>query len=125
MAEIYHVEDITPNNNRGQENLHVGPTSSPAKVCFLIWNQTKRPAAVFLEVRQLIRPDQIDRERLWATQVVHPDPQVLQPGDRAEACIIVDPDVADVDEGTQAEFAVAGFIDGEMIGGVNLVIVKE
>jgi hypothetical protein len=125
LAEIYHTEDITPSNNQGQENLHVGPTSSPAKVCFLVWNRTKKPAAVYLEVRQLIKPDKIGKERLWATKVIHPDPQVLQPGERSEACVIVDPDVADVKKGTKAEFAVTGFIDGEMIGGVNLVIVKQ
>jgi hypothetical protein len=51
VAEINHLEDVNPDNNKGQENLHVGPTSSPAKVCFLIWNLTKEPAAVYLEVR--------------------------------------------------------------------------
>lgn len=125
LAEIYHREDISPSNNQGQENLHVGPTQSPATVSFLVWNRTQKPAAVYLEVRQLIKPDSIGKERLWATRVIHPDPQVLQPGERAEAWVVVDPSVAHVGEGSKAEFAVTGFIDGEMIGGVNLVIVTK
>jgi hypothetical protein len=125
LADIYHIEDINPGNNQGQENLHVGQATSPAKVCFLVWNRTKKPAAVYLEVRQLVRFDQIGKERLWATQIIHPDPQILQPGDKAKACIVVDPDVADIKKGTQAKFAVTGFIDGEMIGGVNLTITKK
>jgi len=124
-CEIHHIEDINTNNNRGQENLHVGPTASPTKVCFLVWNLTKKPATVFLEVRQLIKPKQRMKERLWATWVKHPDPQVLKPEERAEACLIVDPDVADVEPGTKAEFAVTGFIDGKMIGGVNVELTKS
>jgi hypothetical protein len=125
-VEIFHAEDITPDNNQGQENLHVGPTSSPTEVCFLVWNLTKEPAAVFLEVRQLPRPsEEPEEERLWGTWVVHPDPQVLEPGDRAEACVVVDPDLADARPGTTAEFAVTGYINGTMIGGVNLLMTKK
>ena len=99
--------------------------TSPVKVCFLVWNRTERPAAAFLEVRQLIRRGETHEEGLWATEVIHPDPQVLQPGDRAEACVVVDPEVAHAGKGTLAEFAVTGFIDGKMIGGVNLSITKQ
>jgi hypothetical protein len=58
------------------------------------------------------------------TQVYHPDPQILQPGDRAEACVIVDPERADVPVGATAEFAVTCFIGSAMIGGVNLLIIR-
>ncbi|MHA2401685.1 MAG: C25 family cysteine peptidase [Candidatus Kariarchaeaceae archaeon] len=124
-CEIYHIEDINVSNNSGQENLHVGPTSSPTEVCFLVWNMTRKPASMFLEVRQLITPNQRKPERLWGTWVKHPDPQILQPGERAEACVIVDPDLADVKPGTTAEFAVTGFINREMIGGVNIRLTKN
>jgi hypothetical protein len=122
QAEIYHAEDIATGNNKGQENLHVGPTSSPAKVCFEIWNTTRKPAAIFLEIRQQVPADRIGREPLWATRVVHPVEQVLQPGESAEACVEVDPNFTDLDKGKKAEFAVTGFIEGQMIGGVNLLI---
>ena len=122
QAEVFHAEDVATLNNKGQENLHVGPTSSPAKVCFEIWNTSRTPAAVFIEVRQLVPADRIGREPLWATQVIHPDRQVLRPGEKAEACVAVDPKYADVPQGAKAAFAVTGFIEGRMIGGVNLVI---
>jgi hypothetical protein len=123
IAEIYHVEDIRESNNRGQENLHVGPTSSPAEVRFVIYNPTETPAAVYLELRQLIDPR--DQEsRLWASWIKHPDPQLLGPGEMTEAAVIIDPDPADVGAGAQAEFALTGFIGDQMIGGVNFVIVK-
>jgi hypothetical protein len=125
-AVIEHLEDTTPDNNEGQENLHVGYSSSPTDVCFSIWNLTNEPAPVYLEVRQLIDPSKDRKEqRLWASSIRHPDNQVLQPGERAEACITVDPDLADAKEGTQAEFAVTAFIGKKMIGGINLVMAKK
>lgn len=124
-ASIEHVEDITPGNNEGQENLHIGYTSSPAEVCFTVWNLTAEPAPVHLEVRQLIDPSQTGQERLWATWVRHPDPQVLKPGEHGQACVIIDPDVADVTEGARAEFAITGFIAGKMIGGLNVIMIKR
>lgn len=124
LAEIYHAEDIATGNNSGQENTHVGATSSPARACFAVWNPTDKPAAVHLEVRQLRSPTAGDDE-LWAARVVHPDPQVLQPGARAEACVVVEPDPERVRPGTTAEFAVTGFVSGQMIGGVNLLITKR
>jgi len=125
QAEVYHVEDTTSSNNVGQENLHVGTTSSPTDVHFIVWNPTDKPAAAYLEVRQMIKPAQQGKERLWATWIVHPDPQILQPRGRGDASIIVDPDLSDVKSGTKAEFSVTAFIDGLMIGGVNVVLTKK
>jgi hypothetical protein len=136
LGEIYHMEDIKPSNNCGQENLHVGPTSSPVEICFRIWNPTEVPAAVHLEVRQLIPPGQESKVQLWATWIKHPNPQVLKPGDSARACVKIDPDFVALDNswawrdkavkpGTSAEFAVTGFIGNKMIGGINLTITKK
>ena len=124
-VEIEHLEDVKHTNNSGQENLHVGYSNSPTEVCFLVWNLTKLPAPVYLEVRQLIKPGMEKSERLWATWVKHPDPQILKPGNRAKACVIVDPDPADAKPGSQAEFAVTAFVGGKMVGGVNLIITKK
>jgi len=123
LVEIYHVEDINTDNNRGQENLHIGPTSSPAEVPFVVYNPTKKPLALHLEVRQLVTPG--EQERLWGTWVKHPDPQVIEPGEAAEAMVIIDPKWADVDQGVQAEFALTAFIDGKVAGGVNFIIVNR
>jgi hypothetical protein len=122
-AIIEHVEDVKPENNVGQENLHVGYSSSPLETCFIVWNLTDEPAPVHFEVRQLKRID-ATKERLWASWVKHPDPQIIAPGERSKACVTVDPDWADVPPGTKATFAVTTFIGGKMIGGVNLEITK-
>jgi hypothetical protein len=124
QVNIEHLEDIDTTNNTGQENLHVGYSSSPAETCFTVWNPTKEPAPVHFEVRQLFDPKEPKRI-LWASWVKHPDPQFLKPGDRAEACVIIDPEKADVPKGTKAEFAVTCFIGDTMIGGVNLIIIKK
>lgn len=94
-------------------------------MCFEVYNRTEKSAPVHLEVRQLIPPKRQKKDQLWATWVEHPDPQILNPGEAAKACVIVDPDVADVPEGAAAEFAVTGFIGSEMVGGVNLLITKR
>jgi hypothetical protein len=120
LAEIYHVEDINESNNRGQENLHVGPTSSPAEVPFTVYNPSTRAAAIHLELRQLLLPGQSDK--IWAAWVEHPDPQVIPPGESREAKVIIDPKLSGVDEGETAEFVLTAFLDGEMIGGVNFII---
>ena len=77
-----------------------------------------------MEVRQLLNPKQEEQDRLWASWIEHPDPQILKPGERAKACLIVDPDIADVKPGTKAEFAVTGFINGRTVGGINVQLTK-
>jgi hypothetical protein len=115
VAEIYHVEDINSGNNKGQENCHVGPTASPAQVPFKIWNPTDKPAAMFLEVRQ------ISPEPLWRTTIQHPDPQVIPPGGSTEGVVIIEP-VKGVDCQKPADFALTGFIENRIVGGVNFQI---
>lgn len=125
LTQIEHLEDISLNDNQGQENLHVGISQSPTEVPFLVWNPTDRAAPIHLEVRQLIPPGKERKERLWAAWVRHPDPQILQPGQRARASVVVDPAQADIAVGTQAEFAVTAFIGSTMIGGVNLKMTRQ
>jgi hypothetical protein len=125
MVEIYHVEDINTSNNRGQENCHVGPTASPAEVPFLIWNPTDEPAMVHLELRQVRRPVQEEQPRLWPAFIRQPDPQLIGPGEKREAWVIIDPQAADIRPGEEAEFALTGYIKGKMIGGVNFIIINK
>jgi hypothetical protein len=120
--EIYHVEDINEDNNEGQENLHVGPTSSPAEVTFMIYNPTERPVAVYLEVRQLLTRGEEQQEPLWAVWIRHPDPQIIGPGEGREAMVVFDPEGSDVGPGGIARFVLTAFIDGEMIGGAQFEI---
>lgn len=124
IAEIYHVEDVETSDNIGQENCHVGTSSSPAQVSFLVCNPTDRPARVHLELRQLMHFGLEEEEILWPSWIRHPDPQLIPPGDCREACAIIDPP-ADVRPGQQAEFALTAFIDRQVIGGVNFIITKK
>ena len=131
LVEIYHVEDIIISNNRGQENCHVGPTSSPAVVNFEIWTPPLQPAMVYLELRQIrSKPDDKDAEisnLVWASSLKHPDPQLIPPGRMRAAAVIIDPDKAikPVRPGQKAEFALTGYIKGKMIGGVHFSITKK
>lgn len=123
LVTLEHPEDVDLTNNSGQENLHVGYAGSPAEACFTVWNRTKTAAPVHFEVRQLFGAD--EQRILWESRVKHPEPQILESGDRAEACVVVDPGKADVQPGTTAEFAVTCFIGSTMIGGVNLRITRK
>lgn len=120
-VEISHLEDVTPSNNSGQENTHVGPTSSPATVSMKVWNPAQEPAAVFFEVRQLKGGNGQKEEPLWWSRIQHPDPQVLPPEGEAEAEIIVEPELEYAGDSTPAEFSLTAFVDGKIIGGVNIV----
>lgn len=124
MVQIYHIEDINENNNKGQENTHVGPTSSPAKVSFLVGNPTKDPGYVHLELRQ-IRATGEQKDLLWESWIRQPDPQLLSPGEKREAWVIIDPGKADIRPGDEAEFALTGSMSGKVIGGVNFIIMKK
>lgn len=123
-VQIYHIEDINENNNKGQENTHVGPTSSPARVPFLVGNPTKEPGFVHLELRQ-VRSTSEQKGLLWESWIRQPDPQLLAPGEKRKAWVIIDPGKADIGSGEEAEFALTGSINGKVIGGVNFTILKK
>jgi hypothetical protein len=124
-AEVIYDGDVDQDNNVGQENCHVGRTASPAEAEFLLWNPTDHPAMVHLELRQLGR-DGFPDGPLWGSAIVQPDPQLLLPGDSRLAKVIIDPALADgeVPDGTQVEFALTGYINGQPIGGANFAINK-
>jgi opacity protein-like surface antigen len=124
-AEIYHNEDTNGANNAGQENCHVGPTSSPLSVTFSVRNPSDEARALHYEVRQLTPAGERKKSILWNTTIKHPDPQVLQPGDEAEVTVTVDPDYTYVKPGEKAEFAVTNYLDREIIGGVNLTATRR
>ena len=124
-VEIYHVEDTNEDNNEGQENLHVGPTSSPAAVPFMIYNPTKRPIAVYLEVRQLITPGKDGDDVLWAVRIEQPEPQVIPPGEVRKAVVVFDPKPTDVRQGAVGRFALTAFANGEVIGGAQFEIINR
>ena len=123
--KIDHIEDINTDNNVAQENCHVGTAASPSEATFLVWNPTDKPAYMFLELAQIFPREQTTYFRYWDPKIVQPDPQLLQPGEKREVKVIVDPDPAQAKSGEKAEFALTGFINGKVIGGVNMIIKKK
>jgi len=83
-AEVTHVEDTVLSNNSGQENCHVGPVRSPARVSLDVWNPAADERAVFFEVRQLMPTIQTGGQ-VWDAEINHPDPQVIQPNAKGTA----------------------------------------
>lgn len=119
-VEIYHNEDTYSSNNTGQENCNVGPTSSPISVTLKVRNPDKEPRALHYEVRQIFPITGKRNPPMWQTKVKHPDPQVLNADAETEIIVTADPDYTYVEPGVVTEFAVTNYLDGEIIGGVNL-----
>lgn len=119
-VEIYHNEDIYTTNNSGQENCNVGPTSSPLSVTFTVRNPSDQPRAMHYEVRQLYPAVGGRIPKIWNTTIQHPDPQVIPPDTETEVTVTVDPDYTYIEPGETTEFAVTHYLDGEILGGINL-----
>jgi hypothetical protein len=85
---------------------------------------TKRKVIVTHQLTSTAGPEQ---QLLWGTWIKHPYPQVIPPGKRRKASVIIDPDsaISKVRPGQKAEFALTGYINGQVIGGVNFTITKD
>jgi hypothetical protein len=125
QVEIYHIEEINTDNNFGQENCHVGPTSSPAKVEFTIWNPTKEPRMIYMELRQLKDSVSSGNPVLWGSEIIHPDPQLLKPGDQKQATVVIDPGKADISRKATVTYSLTGYANGKIIGGAQFRITKK
>ena len=124
-ASIFHREDVNTNNNEGQENCHIGPTSSPAKVTLTVWNPTDKAAAYYFELRQINGLGSDARKTIWETKIEHPDPQTIPAGEKRDITVWMDPELAGIKSGEKAEFALTGYMNGVMQGGVNFIINKK
>ncbi len=115
---IYHAYDENLNNNKGQENTDVHPVSSPGMINFVVGNPTQQTALVYLDAKQIGGPD------LWAATIERDYPQVQEPGDVLNGTLFVEaPDDAEI--GENRTFTVSGYIDGELIGGVEINVVVK
>jgi hypothetical protein len=48
---VEHLEEIDASNNTGKENLHIGYSSSPIEVCFIVWIPINDPTPVYFGLR--------------------------------------------------------------------------
>jgi hypothetical protein len=120
-VEIWHPLDSYLGNNRGQENCDVRAVKSPAEVTFDVYNPTDTPALVCLEA---VQSDPCELGELWGTRIEREYPQVLEPGGRQTATLKVEaPDNART--GESRTISVTGKIDGAVVGGVDIQVIKD
>lgn len=115
MVTIYHLWDENLDNNYGQENTDVLPVSSPGVINFTIGNPTQTTALVYLDAEQIGGLD------LWVATIERDYPQVQKPGEVLTGTLVVEaPDGAEA--GEMSIFTVSGYIDGELVGGVEIFV---
>jgi hypothetical protein len=118
VAKINHRWDEYLENNEGQENTIVLPVSSPGTFTFNVYNPTGNNVTPHLEVKQL------GSEDVWETEISRDPPQELGPGEYKEATFYVNPPI-DIPTGEKQIFIVTGKIAGELIGGIEVEVVKK
>jgi len=83
---------------------------------------------VYFELRQIGECDKEEDEwKYWASWIIHPDPQLIQPGDSATVKVTFDPDMYGnkIRPGECVEFALTGYVGKKVVGGVNFDITKK
>ena len=118
MVTIYHAWDENLDNNRGQENTDVHPVSSPGEITFSIGNPTEKTALVYLDAKQVGGPD------LWPAIIQREYPQVQEPGDVLNGTLVVEAPM-DSELGEMRVYTVSAYIEGELIGGVEIYVVVK
>ncbi|MFX1283230.1 MAG: C25 family cysteine peptidase [Promethearchaeota archaeon] len=118
MISVYHPWDLDFDNNNGQENTHVHPVSSPATATFTLSNPSDQAALIYLEARQ------IGSANLWPVEIQRDYPQVQTPGENKTIKITVNTP-EDVQEGEKRIYVIDAYIDGILIGGVEIEFVKS
>lgn len=115
---VYHPWDLDFDNNNGQENTHVHPVSSPATATFTLSNPSDQAALIYLEARQIESANQ------WPVEIQRDYPQVQSPGENKTIKITINAP-EDVKEGEKSIYMIHAYIDGILIGGVEIDFVKS
>lgn len=115
---IYHPWDENLGNNLGQENTHVHPVASPGEISITFGNPTGEAALVYIDARQ------VGTEALWQTRLTREYPQVQLSGQNKTVTLLIDAP-PDAIEGEKRIFTVSGYVDGELIGGIEVEVVVD
>ena len=118
VATINHQWDENLDNNKGQENTDVHPVSSPGSITFDVYNPTDDIALPYIIARQIGSDD------VWEAEIRRDPPQIQEPDEKRTATLYVNPP-EDIPLGEKRVFTVSGYIDGELIGGVEVEVVKK
>lgn len=102
----------------GQENTEVHPVASPGEITFTVSNPTNQSALVYIEAKQ------VGTQKLWKTRIERDYPQVQAPGENKTATLIVDAP-SDAAQGEKRIFTVSGYVDGKLIGGIEVEVVVD
>jgi hypothetical protein len=116
LVTIAHPWDSNLDNNRGQENTHVQPVSSPGAFTFTLWNPANTSALIYLEARQVMGGS------IWPAQLKRDYPQVQAPGaERAVTVTVTAPSSAQHRE--IHRFTISAYINDTLIGGIEVDVV--
>lgn len=118
VAKINHRWDEDLDNNKGQENTNIHPVSSPGTIVFEVHNPTGEFVLPHLVARQLGSGD------MWETEIIRDPPQHQGPGEVKKATLYVNPPI-DIPTGEKRTFTVSAYIAGELIGGIEIEVVKK
>jgi len=118
VAIINHQWDENLENNEGQENTIVLPVSSPGSFTFDVYNPTGKFVTPHLEAKQL------SSGNIWETEIIRDPPQELGLGENKSATFYVNPPI-DIPTGEKQTFIVTADIAGELIGGIEVEVVKK
>lgn len=118
VVTINHPWDENLDNNKGQENTDIHPVSSPGTITFDVYNPTEDTALPYLIARQL------GTEEVWEAEIRRDPPQDQEPGEKRTATLYVNPP-EDLPLGEKRVFTVSGYIEGELIGGIEVEVVKK
>jgi hypothetical protein len=118
VATINHQWDENLDNNKGQENTAVHPVSSPGTITFDVYNPTSETVLPYLITRQL------GSEDVWETEIRRDPPQHQGPGEKKTVTLYVNPPI-DIPTGEKRTFTVSAYIANELIGGVEIEVVKK
>lgn len=92
--------------------------SSPGTITFDVYNPTGNIVLPSLKVRQL------GSEDVWETELIRDPPQQQGPGEKKTVTLYVNPPI-DIPTGEKQIFIVEGKIAGELIGGIEIEVVKK
>ncbi len=119
MVTVDHPLDIDrhlTSHNKGQENTDVHPVSSPGEVKFTLGNPTETTGLPYLEARQVG-----EAYNIWPAYIQRDYPQVQSPEENRT--VVLQVDAIDAKVGETRNFTVNAYIDGQLIGGVEVEVV--
>lgn len=118
LVTLAHPWDSNLDNNRGQENTHVQPVSSPGAFTFSLWNPANTSALIYLEARQVMGAS------IWPAQLKRDYPQVQAPGtERTVTLTVIAPSSAQDRE--VHRFTINAYINDTLIGGIEVDVVVQ